>query len=252
MKRIKFLILFTICAMALLGGSYAVWWDSVSARDVVNTGYLNLKWAPAGADGTYSSDPGPNSITGLEEKSDGASGKNIGCLDITKLEADHESLPTLEANVNGIDPRFDGDKMTIALVNGYPYYSATLHTKIMNTGQIPVKLHFLNASDVPDWVHIVIYNGTTKLAEYYGHTFTEYSPALNDIVLDPSQSLPVDIFEEIKAPAGVVAGDNGVAVPASTKTTEVNRVFTLQVTGTQWNGYGYTLKNYIVDRLQRG
>lgn len=247
MKKVKFLTLFIIGAMALLGGSYAAWSDHLTNKDIVHTGIVNLQWADGKTDSkvgtqdilaqTESTDPGPNysglgnDVTAGNRNEGPSDQRNIGYLDIidgdpgdgVNIDKDDESDATWGASYYGTDdPRAYGDKITLKLGNGYPGYTAAINTSIINTGTVSTRFEISDDGNVPDWLHIQIKKADGTVL-YDNHA--SVGDTLSGEVLDPTQQLPVVIVE-------TVVGKPGAAVDKN-----ASREFTLKLTGVQWNGY---------------
>ncbi|HWP97043.1 MAG TPA: hypothetical protein VN426_09330 [Syntrophomonadaceae bacterium] len=240
MKKAKFLILFIICAMALLGGSYAAWSDHLSATDVVKTGVLNLQWAAGNtiywADGktgssvkAASNDPGdmatpdPNNPSG--------DSRDVGNLDFVYVGDKAAATGTIENWSQ--DLRVKGDKLTLGLGNGYPGYKAAVTTSIVNTGTVSAKFKVsVSEGSIPTWLRVQIKdNSDGKGVNTSGDLLFDSADStigntLKDKVLDPTRQLPVVIIETVWLSVSGGTVDQSV----------VNKQFTLQLTGEQWNG----------------
>lgn len=238
MKKINFLILFTILAMALLGGAYAAWSDHLTAVDVVKTGIVNIQWA----DGTGSLGTTTSSDSQADAKPDKTMDdtftdlRDVGWLDVAVSNGDDGTLTDIEGYT--ADPRIQGDKITLDLGNGYPGYKAVIQSKIINTGTVSTKFQIQLAqgsNSIPAWLHVRILDDVGCL--YDSSPASTIGNTLKDTVLDPNKELPVVIVEEV--------WNGTTGVPQDQK--PANNTFTLQLSGQQWNGDvpgGFTLPDW--------
>lgn len=230
MKKIKILAITLIAAFALLGGAYALWYDSLYIDETIDTGVLNIQW-----ECISSSDNGENyqgspiaqittkNIDGME-KANPASRRNIGSSTISE-DPDDENDAT--------DPLKDfhnaSDSLTLVLQNSYPGYQEDFLTYIKNNGTVPVKLQDMklvpdtSENQIPDFIHLQMVN--LKTNDVYYDNKNPYTPI--DIQVDPGCYLPVRIYMRVLD--GATQNYNY----------DDKNFFTFQVQGIQWNAANY-------------
>lgn len=245
MKKIRFLILFILFAMAMLGGSYAAWSDHVSLTDVVETGTFNLAWQPVGS---TEADTGSKDPTYYKDFADPQAGVYEAVLDalpggsstvpknIAKVtvQVGDDSDVNPNAYLKGADPRQSNDYMELTLENGYPGYKAAVYSKILNTGTVPAK--FMIGTDLgkmPSWLHVSVTkaaDGTVLFDSDSGASYSWY-----DKEIEPGGSMPVNIAMEVRKKTSDVPEDATAQV-----------VF--ELLGRQWNGSegSFTLPDEVV------
>jgi len=113
--KITGVVMITALALLFVGGSYAMWSETLRINVTVNTGEVDVKW----------------------------SGWSVSESDHGKPWVANTSV-TVEAN----DSEGDAIKLAIVMNNTYPCYWANVSLVVDNIGSIPVKLYSSNITGV--------------------------------------------------------------------------------------------------------
>lgn len=221
MKKTKILAVALIIAFASLGGAYALWYDSLFIDETVETGMLDIKWE------CFSTSDGGSTPDHMEKDNPRAK-KNVGSESFALLP-DDETLPAFDGFGNTVnDTRHEDDAITLAFKNTYPGYQEDLYTFIDNKGDIPVKLTRFKVAEgeVPSWIHLVIYNRTTKEV-YYDNLGKNQVKEDIGLQIDPGGYVFINVKQRVLSGA-----------PQHAVEDEGNEV-TFEVEGVQWNAYNY-------------
>ena len=210
MKRMKVLALVLAFALATMGGAYALWSDTLMVEETVQTGIVDLQWASA-----FMVDPDPNytghdgDVYGTDDNRDGLDTMDPGNPN------ENKNIGSFQAAIKtdgGNDKVTNRDTLELTLTNGYPGYQEYVDAVIKNVGTVPVKLDY-SISGKPGWLEVAFYNPET------GEVFAD----LVGKQVDPDQELKVRIVNRVlnNAPQ------------------EVERTFSIKLTGIQWNAYNW-------------
>ena len=116
MKKIKYLVLSMVVAIALVGAGYAAWTDNILINTQVNTGMLDLSYVDIADELVL-----PEYVTGNVGYAQDQSGDN------------------------------DWDKAKVTLSNLYPGAKASVMLKIQNNSTIPVKMNAITDVRSENW-----------------------------------------------------------------------------------------------------
>ncbi|MGB9662125.1 MAG: hypothetical protein ACPL5F_08930 [Moorellaceae bacterium] len=108
MKKVRFISLALVLALALMGAAFAAWTETINVNGSVATGNYDVTFSSSSTN-----DEGTTVDPGLD--------KNVG-----------QSVATLGA---------DSKSITVTASNAYPGYNAIVTYKIKNTGTIPLKVN---------------------------------------------------------------------------------------------------------------
>ena len=130
MKKVKYITLILVLALALLGGAYAAWHDALQAKGTVATGNIDVVFTKA-----ESNDPGdtPDPSSPEEDK------KHVGSTEVAISE--------------------DGKQLTVTIENGYPGYESEVYYCVVNNGTVPVKLQRKNVTIKGNATGLEVENG---------------------------------------------------------------------------------------------
>lgn len=226
MKKIRILVITLVIAFAVLGGAYALWYDSLYINETVETGQLDIDWycsITSDGGGDYFETDG---LTDHKEQSNLADFKNIGSTNV--LSEDDSEFP----DVNGVpDERNTKDTVKIDLKNCYPGYQENVVTVLQNIGDIPVKLQNLQpTSSIPSWLRVQIIDGNTGAVYYDSHPDANTTViSLDGTQVDPGRWVKLAFIQRVLD--GAPQNHNNSGSPQE---------ITFQVEGVQWNAYNFS------------
>lgn len=148
MKKTRIMAFALVIAVMLMGAGYALWTDTLTIKNTVNTGHLNVDFISGSGTVTF-------------ENNTDANGLAVASADPVDFTVD--------------------DQATITLKNLYPGAKATVTLKVKNNSTIPVKDgKFEFTKTDADWLQITpdVNLGNMAIGEEKAVTFTVEVPSM--------------------------------------------------------------------------